>query len=83
MNKTGEMAADPQLALVGLPEADDEGELLVDIAESAVFGAFESIPRPRRKDTAVVAEAVRKSVRAAINNAWGKKPVCSVMVSVV
>ena len=31
----------------------------------------------------LVGEAVRKSVRAAINAAWGKKPICSVLVSVV
>lgn len=83
LNKQGEFACDPKVTLIGLPQADASGEPLGAIAESAVFGAIESIPRPRRKDAAMVTEAVRKSVRSAINAAWGKKPLCTVMVSVV
>jgi ribonuclease J len=83
MNKACELACDPQIVLIGLPQTDADGEPLGAIAESAVFGAVESIPRPRRKDMALVAEAVRKSVRAALNAAWGKKTICSVMVSQV
>ncbi len=83
LDKAYELAVDPQIVLSGLPQTDAEGEPLDAIAESAVFGAIESIPRPRRKDPGLVAEAVRKSVRAAINAAWGKKPICGVMVSMV
>lgn len=83
MTKAGEMAADPRYSLVGLPEADADGEPLSLIVEQAIFGAFDSIPRPRRRDAALVEEAIRKSVRAAINATWGKKPICAVMVSVV
>lgn len=79
----GEMAADPQTAFSGVPEFDDDGELFADIAEKAAFGAFISIPRARRKDKDLVGEAVRKAVRAAIAAAWGKKPICTVLVSVV
>lgn len=79
----GEMATDPQTAFAGVPEFDDEGEPFADIAEKAAFGAFISIPRARRKDKHLVGEAVRKSVRAAIASAWGKKPICTVLVSVV
>jgi ribonuclease J len=31
----------------------------------------------------VVREAVHRAARAAINEAWGKKPVCTVFVAVV
>jgi ribonuclease J len=79
----GEMATDPQFAFSGVPEFDQDGDSFTDIAEKAAFGAFDSIPRARRKDPDLVGEAVRKSVRAAINNAWGKKPICTVLVSVV
>jgi ribonuclease J len=79
----GEMAADPQTAFSGVPEFDQEGDSFADIAEKAAFGAFDSIPRARRKDADLVGEAVRKSVRSAINAAWGKKPICTVLVSVV
>jgi ribonuclease J len=81
--KAGELAADPKTAFSGVPEHDNDGESFADIAEKAALGAFASIPRPRRKDPDLVGEAVRKSVRAAIASAWGKKPICTVLVSVV
>jgi ribonuclease J len=83
MTSAGELAADPQVVLTGVPALDADGESFEHIAEKAAIGAITSIPRPRRKSPDLVGEAVRKSVRAAINAAWGKKPICSVMVSVV
>jgi ribonuclease J len=77
------LLAEPEILLTGLPELDREGTPLAEIARDAAVGAIESIPRPRRKDSALVAEAVRRSVRAAINQAWGKKPVCSVLLTVI
>ena len=47
----------------------------------AAIGAIESIPRVRRKDLDLVAEAVRRAVRSAANDAWGKKPVVTVFVT--
>jgi ribonuclease J len=83
MSAAGELAADPQVVLTGIPKLDAEGENFDHIAEKAAIGAITSIPRPRRKSPDLVREAVRKSVRAAVNAAWGKKPICTVMVSVV
>ncbi len=83
ITKSGELATDPRASLAGLPQLDAEGEHFRDIAEKAAVGAIESIPRPRRKSPELVGEAVRKSVRAALNAAWGKKPICNVLVSVV
>jgi ribonuclease J len=83
LKKGGDFACDPQIAITGLPGSDARGEPFSAIVETAIFGAIESIPRPRRKDADMLAEAVRRSVRAAVNAAWGKKPICTVMVSVV
>lgn len=83
ITKAGELAADPQVVLTGVPKLDADGESFEYIAEKAAIGAITSIPRARRKSPDLVGEAVRKSVRAAINAAWGKKPICSVLVSVV
>ena len=30
-----------------------------------------------------MSEAVRRCVRAAVNQAWGKKPICSVLLTVL
>jgi ribonuclease J len=83
MTSSGELAADPQTVFSGVPEFDGEGDSFHDIAEKAAIGALTSIPRGRRRDADLVAEAVRKSVRAAVANAWGKKPICTVLLSVV
>jgi ribonuclease J len=50
---------------------------------TAVNGTLDSIPRARRRDPDVLREAVRKAVRAEIRDAWGKKPVCTVLITVI
>jgi ribonuclease J len=47
----------------------------------AAIGAVDSIPRARRKDLELLSEAVRRAVRAAANDAWGKKPIVTVFVT--
>ncbi len=79
----GEIVADPEVELVGLPATNFHGVSLAEIAQVAAIGTVESIPRPRRKDPVVVREAVRRGVRAAINQTWGKKPVCAVLLTVL
>ena len=73
--------SDPDVVAFGLPEFDDEGEAIEDALYDAVLGAVESVPRARRKDLDMLREAVRRAVRAAANEAWGKKPVVTVFVT--
>lgn len=72
---------DPDVVPFGLPEYDDEGEDMEDTLYDAVLGAIESVPRSRRKDLDMLREAVRRAVRAAANQAWGKKPVVTVFLT--
>jgi ribonuclease J len=83
VDRHGELAADPETVIHGIPATDADGRSFVEIVDGAIFGAFDSIPRPRRKDAKLVGEAVRRSVRGAINQAWGKKPLCTVRVATV
>ncbi|MGC2410794.1 MAG: ribonuclease J [Methyloceanibacter sp.] len=83
LSEKGALLADPEVALTGLPATDAQGTPFEIIAREAAIGTIESIPRPRRKDQALVSEAVRRSVRGAINQAWGKKPMCSVLLTVL
>jgi ribonuclease J len=83
LSAKGALLADPEVALSGIPATDMQGTPFETIAREAAIGTIESIPRPRRKDQALVSEAVRRGVRAAINQAWGKKPVCSVLLTVL
>jgi len=83
VDRHGEMAAEPEMVMHGIPARDGDGRSFEETVDTAIFGAFDSIPRPRRKDPKLVGEAVRRSVRGAINSAWGKKPLCTVRVAMV
>jgi len=83
LNRSGEMASEPEVEVTGLPLRDANGADLAERALSAVYNAVESIPRPRRKDRELVREAVTRSIRAEMKLVWGKKPVCSVLVSLI
>jgi ribonuclease J len=83
MNDKGALVAYPEVELIGLPETDAAGTPLEEIARRAVEEAFEALPKPRRRDPDEVAESLRRAVRAAIAERWGKKPICHVHVLVV
>ncbi|OYR18871.1 ribonuclease J [Brucella thiophenivorans] len=72
---------EPDLVSFGVPEEDRQGDLIEDILLDAAIEAIDSIPRARRKDLEVVRESVRRAVRSATNEAWGKKPVVTVFVN--
>ncbi len=76
----GDLAADPEIDLVGIPERDRDGAVIADAVYDAIEQTMESLPRKRRGDPDAVAEAVRRSVRAVITQRWGKKPMCHVHV---
>ena len=81
LNSRYDFVTDPDVIAIGLPAFDEEGDDMEDILYDAILGAVESIPRARRKDLDMLKEAVRRSVRAAANHSWGKKPVVTVFVT--
>ncbi len=83
LSENGVFAADPEIELTGIPETDAAGAAMADIVRDAVEEAFESLPKPRRRDPDAIAEAVRRAVRAAIAQRWNKKPICHVHVLIV
>lgn len=83
LTRRGELAADPQVVLDGVPYEDADGEPMDEIALTAIEGTLRSIPKDRRRDVEMVSEAVRRGVRGAIASAWGKKPIVKVLVSVI
>jgi ribonuclease J len=76
----GELAADPELELTGIPERNADGEPMAKLAHAAVMETFGSLPQPQRRDPDTVAEALRRAVRAALAAHWNKKPICHVHV---
>ncbi|WP_274628576.1 ribonuclease J [Arvimicrobium flavum] len=76
-----ELAGDPDIVSIGVAQIDAAGEDMEDRMLDAAIGAVDSIPRQRRKDLDLVQEAVRRAVRGAANEAWGKKPLVTVFVT--
>lgn len=83
LSRRGEVLSDPAIALDGIPSETADGRPMLDVVADAVEGAVSSMPPPRRRDPEVVREAVRRAVRAAVNEHWGKRPIAKVLVSVV
>src|SRR5579863_5019961 len=80
LSDKGALVADPEVELFGIPERDAAGHSMADVAREAVEAAFESLPKPRRRDPDSVGEAVRRAVRAAVGERWNKRPMCHVHV---
>jgi ribonuclease J len=79
----GNVLADPEVVQLGLPRKDGSGRPFEDTTMSAALDTLESLPRARRRDPEALAESLRRAVRGAVREAWGKKPVCTVLVRVV
>ncbi len=83
LSRRGDVLSEPLAELDGVPRATADGEAMLDVVLDAVAGTLKSIPGKGRKAPNLVAEAIRRAVRAAVNEAWGKKPVCKVLVNVI
>ncbi|HPG88337.1 MAG TPA: ribonuclease J [Hyphomicrobium sp.] len=83
VSRRGEILAEPEVLLDGVPLTDAAGDDMVELVLDAIDGTLRSIPQKRRGDLDMVKEAVFRAVRGAINEAWGKKPVVKVLMTVV
>ncbi|HEY0235895.1 MAG TPA: ribonuclease J, partial [Afipia sp.] len=83
LTENGELADDPVVELIGIPELNAAGEDIADNAFDAAVATVENLPRARRRDPDAVSEAVRRAVRSSIAEQWGKKTICTVHVLTV
>jgi ribonuclease J len=79
----GELADDPAVDLIGIPENNTAGEPFDDLVFDVVVATIEGLPKARRRDPDAMAESVRRAVRSALSEQWGKKPLCYVHVLTV
>jgi ribonuclease J len=77
IDNKGNLISNPSWSELGVPHEEDSGEMQ-DIIENAVNGTFKSIPAKMRSDKNKIKEALRRSVRSALNEYWGKKPVVTI-----
>lgn len=80
MDEKGDLAGDPEIALMGLPPATRDGQTFDDLVSDAVEELIESLPKAKRRDSDALQKALERAVRGAVNEAWGKKPVVHAMV---
>jgi ribonuclease J len=83
VNDKGQLLADPELEMLGIPEQTGDGKPMFQVAADAVLDTLETLPRPRRRDPDSVADAIQKGVRAAVGSHWRKKPNVTVHVLVI
>ena len=83
VNDKGDLADDPQVDLVGIPEKNVAGALIDDIVFEVVVNTVENLPRARKRDPDAMAESVRRAVRASVSEHWGKKTLCYVQILTV
>ena len=82
LDKRGNLLGDAEAALDGIPAEFDDGELMQDVVLDAAEATVETIPPARRKNPELVRDAVRRAVRAAIYEEWGKKPIVKVLLHI-
>ncbi|MBB5073105.1 ribonuclease J [Bartonella callosciuri] len=80
MNSKHELLGEVGLTTLGLPANNGKGENLKDILLDIVGNTLYNIPRIKRKNNELIREAIRRAVRAAVNEIWQKKPVCTVFL---
>ena len=74
----GDMADEPAVDLIGIPEKNAKGEMMDDIVFDIVVNIVEHLPKAKKRDPDAIAEAERRAVRAALQEQWGKKTMCYV-----
>jgi ribonuclease J len=80
IDERGEIAGDPVIDLMGLPAQTRQGASIPEIVADAVEDVLDSLPKARRRDPEAVEQAVVRAIRGTVQQAWGKKPACHVLV---
>lgn len=83
VSQKGELMSDPEIAISGVPEFGVSGDDIEDIIIEAANEGFRRLAKGRRRDPAAIEEAIVRAVRSAVNEEWGKKPVCHVLVVMI
>src|SRR5581483_1868249 len=67
VTEKGELAADPEIELSGIPDTNAKGKAMGDLVAEAITEMLESLPRARRRDPDALAESIFKAVRGTLS----------------
>jgi ribonuclease J len=76
----GELLGQPEVQFAGLPEFAPASEPMENFILDAIYDGLDSMPKQRRRDPEAAEEIVARAIRGKVNEVWGKKPLCHVMV---
>jgi ribonuclease J len=79
IDHAGELAAPPQISLIGLVEAN-EAERASAALRDAVTGTVDALPRPMKRDDGSVRDAVNRTLRRALNERFGKRALIDIQL---
>ncbi len=74
LNSKGDLVGTPDVTMFGLPEKTRDNRAMDEVVDRALFQTLDSLPRAKKRDADTACTAVERAVRAAVSNAWGKKP---------
>lgn len=80
LDERGNRIGAPDVALIGVPAQDDEGEQMEDHLRDLVEEVWRSIPKNTRRDPDSVRQALERGVRNGIADLWDKKPYTKVLI---
>ena len=80
LDQTGEIGADIEVELAGVPETGIDDVDIADLILDTVEEVVSALPRARRRRAEEVRESVRRAVRRQVEIHWGKKPRVQVFV---
>jgi ribonuclease J len=80
MDERGNRIGAPDVALIGVPQQDDEGEQMEDHLRDLVEEVWRSVPKNTRRDLDAVRQALERGVRNGLNDLWDKKPYTKVLI---
>ncbi|MEH3144802.1 MAG: ribonuclease J [Methylobacterium frigidaeris] len=80
LDRNGDVKGEPAIDLMGLPTYGRKGELIIDVVGDTVERTINNLSRQKRRDSEAVENAVDRAIRSSVNEVWGKKPACHVLV---
>jgi ribonuclease J len=81
IDNRGDLAARPQIAIMGAPAASEKGEPVGPELEEAAEEGFDGLARNKRSEDEAVEIAVQRAVRNRMTAIWGKRPVVGVLIN--
>jgi ribonuclease J len=76
----GDMLGEADVEMMGVPRTGLSGKSILDVVLDTVEGVFSGLPRARRRDRDLVSNAIARAVGSAVDQEWGKRPFCHVLV---